>query len=157
VASLTSANAGRYSPKVRPKLIVFADLITHFEDLTSVRSIALSTALLFVSVILAAQARPTTNRPAEELYKANCVMCHMPDGNAAIPNMNFVDGKWLHGNTPAQLAKVITNGVPGTAMMPFKERFSDAEILGLAKFVMAFDKTHKAPAAKKPAVKPGTN
>jgi mono/diheme cytochrome c family protein len=155
---LTSANAGRYSPKVRPKLIVFADLITHFEDLTSVRSIALSTlALLFVSVILAAQARPTTNRPAEELYKANCVMCHMPDGNAAIPNMNFVDGKWLHGSTPAQLAKVITNGVPGTAMMPFKERFSDAEILGLAKFVMAFDKTHKAPAAKKPAAKPGTN
>ena len=81
------------------------------------RSIALSIlALLFVSVILAAQARPTTNRPAEELYKANCVMCHMPDGNAAIPNMNFVDGKWLHGNTPAQLAKVITNGVPGTAI-----------------------------------------
>ena len=75
--------------------------------------------------MLAAQARPTTNRPAEELYKANCVMCHMPDGNAAIPNMNFADGKWLHGSTPAQLAKVITNGVPGTAMMSFKERFSE--------------------------------
>ena len=80
--------------------------------------------------MLAAQARPTTSRPAEELYKANCVMCHMPDGNAAIPNMNFADGKWLHGSTPAQLAKVITNGVPGTAMMAFKERFSDAEIAG---------------------------
>ena len=77
----------------------------------------------------------------------------MPDGNAAIPNMNFADGKWLHGSTPAQLAKVITNGVPGTAMMAFKERFSDAEILGLAKYVMAFDKTRKAPAAKKPAAK----
>jgi predicted dehydrogenase/cytochrome c553 len=98
--------------------------------------------------MLAAQARPTTNRPAEELYKANCVMCHMPDGNAAIPNMNFADGKWLHGSTPAQLAKVITNGVPATAMMAFKERFSDAEILGLAKYVMAFDKTHKAPARR---------
>ena len=129
-----------------------------FPKVTSVRSIALTTfALLAVSVILAAQSRPTTNRPAEELYKANCVMCHMPDGNAAIPNMNFADGKWLHGSTPAQLAKVITNGVPGTAMMAFKDRFSDAEILGLAKFVMAFDKTHKAPAAKKPAAKPGTN
>ena len=27
----------------------------------------------------------------------------------------------------------------------------------VSKFVMAFDKTHKAPAAKKPAAKPGTN
>ena len=116
------------------------------------RSIALSTlALLFVSVILAAQARPTTNRPAEELYKANCVMCHMPDGNAAIPNMNFVDGKWLHGSTPAQLAKVITNGVPGTAMMPFKTRFSEKEILALAKFVRQFDK--KLPAGAGPSTK----
>ena len=84
-------------------------------------------------------------------------MCHMPDGNAAIPTMNFADGKWLHGSTPALLAKVITNGVPGTAMMSFKERFSDAEILGLAKYVRAFDKTRKAPAAKKPAAKAGTN
>ena len=77
----------------------------------------------------------------------------MIDGNAAIPQMNFADGKWMHGNTPAKLAKVITNGVPGTAMMSFKERFSDPEILGLAKYVMAFDKTHKTSAApaKKPA------
>jgi aldose sugar dehydrogenase len=115
-------------------------------------------ALALVTSAAAAQsARPTTNRPAEELYKQNCVMCHMPDGNAAIPNMNFADGKWIHGSTPAQLAKVITNGVPGTAMMSFKERFSDQEILGLAKFVLAFDKTHKAGAAKKPAPKTGTN
>jgi mono/diheme cytochrome c family protein len=113
---------------------------------------------LVVSLLASAQGRPTTNRPAEELYKQNCVMCHMPDGNAAIPNMNFVDGKWLHGNTPAQLAKVITNGVPGTAMMSFKERFSDAEILALAKYVRAFDKTTKsAPTAKKAAPKPSTN
>jgi mono/diheme cytochrome c family protein len=113
-------------------------------------------AFLLVASTAAAQ-RPTTNRPAEELYKQNCVMCHMPDGNAAIPQMNFADGKWIHGNTPAQLAKVITNGVPGTAMMAFKERFSDKEILALAKYVMAFDKTHKAGAAPKPAAKPGTN
>jgi mono/diheme cytochrome c family protein len=116
--------------------------------------------VLTTSILAFGQTRPTTNRPAEELYKQNCVMCHMPDGNAAIKQMNFADGEWVHGKTPAQLAKVITNGVPGTAMMPFKDRLSDAEILGLAKYVMAFDKTHKvAPAAKrvKPAPKPSTN
>jgi cytochrome c oxidase cbb3-type subunit III len=114
--------------------------------LTSVCMLSLGAA------VWAQSPRPTTNRPAEDLYKSNCVMCHMPDGNAAIKQMNFADGEWIHGNTPKQLAKVITDGVPGTAMMSFKERFSDQEILGLAKFVMAFDKHHKTPA--KAAAKP---
>ena len=42
-------------------------------------------------------------------------------------------------------------------MKAFVVSLSDAEILGLAKYVMAFDKSHKAPAAKKPAAKPATN
>ncbi len=114
-------------------------------------SLILPAALLVLTAVAFAQAaRPTTNRPAAELYKANCVMCHMPDGNAAIPQMNFADGKWAHGTTPVQLAKVITNGVPGTAMMGFKDRFSDKEILALAKYVKAFDKAAK-PAGKKPS------
>jgi len=104
-----------------------------------------------------AQPPADSNRPAAELYKTTCQPCHMADGNAALEPMNFADGKWIHGTTPKQLALVITNGVPGTAMMSFKERFSDQEILGLAKFVMAFDKTHKAAPAKKPAAKPATN
>ena len=62
--------------------------------------------------------------------------------------MNFADGKWKHGSTPKQSRQVITNGVPGTAMMSFKERFSEQEILALAKYVRAFDKTHKAAPAK---------
>jgi mono/diheme cytochrome c family protein len=117
-------------------------------------SLLLAAALLALTCVTIAQApRPTTNRPAAELYKANCVMCHMPDGNAAIPQMNFADGKWAHGSTPSQLAKVITNGVPGTAMMAFKDRFSDQEILALAKYVRAFDKTAK-PAGKAGAKSP---
>jgi mono/diheme cytochrome c family protein len=108
--------------------------------------------LALASSALAQSTRPTTNRPAEELYKANCVMCHMPDGNAAIKQMNFADGGWIHGNTPKQLAKVISDGVPATAMMAFKERFSDQEIQSLAKYVLAFDKHLKAPA--KPSAKP---
>jgi len=126
-----------------------------------VRSILLFSAALLVTggVALAQKPPATSNRPAAELYKSNCVMCHMPDGNAAIPQMNFADGKWAHGTTPAQLAKVITNGVPGTAMMSFNERFSDKEILALAKYVMTFDKTRK-PAGKagaKASAKPGVS
>ncbi len=108
--------------------------------------------LAFGATAWAQSARPTSNRPAEELYKSNCVMCHMPDGNAAIKQMNFADGEWAHGNTPKQLAKVITDGVPATAMMSFKERFSDQEIMSLAKYVLTFDKHHKT--GDKPAAKP---
>jgi mono/diheme cytochrome c family protein len=122
-------------------------------------SLTLAATLLLTTAVALAQKPPaTSNRPVAELYKSNCVMCHMPDGNAAIPQMNFADGKWAHGTTPAQLAKVISKGVPGTAMMAFDERFSDKEILALAKYVLTFDKTRK-PAAKggAKAPKPGTS
>lgn len=115
--------------------------------------------LAFAPAASAQAARPTSNRPAEELYVQNCQMCHMPDGNAAIKQMNFADGEWIHGTTIKQLAKVITDGVPATAMMSFKDRLSDQEVLALVKFVRNFDKTLAAkPAAKaKAAPKTGTN
>ena len=66
-----------------------------------------------------------SGKTAEENYKATCQPCHMADGNAALKPMNFADGEWKHGTTPQALAKVIAEGVPGTAMMPFKTRFSE--------------------------------
>jgi mono/diheme cytochrome c family protein len=115
--------------------------------------------LAFVPNASAQAARPTTNRPAQELYVQNCQMCHMPDGNAAIKQMNFADGEWIHGTTIKEQVKVVTEGVPATAMMSFKDRLSDQEILALVKFVRAFDKKLTAkPAAKaKAAPKTGTN
>lgn len=97
---------------------------------------------LLLAAPAAAQSAGAT-KPAEELYKTNCAMCHMPDGNAAIKQMNFADGEWKHGTSVKELAAVITNGVPGTAMMPFKGRLSEAEILELAKYVRKFDKNLK--------------
>jgi cytochrome c oxidase cbb3-type subunit 3 len=89
------------------------------------------------------------HRPAEELYKTNCQACHMADGNAALEPMNFADGVWKHGSSVADVAKTITNGVPGTAMIPWKDRFSKKEILALAKYVRHFDKTLKSDGGKK--------
>jgi mono/diheme cytochrome c family protein len=95
-------------------------------------------------------------KTAEENYKATCQPCHMADGNAALKPMNFADGEWKHGTTTQALAKVISEGVPGTAMMPFKTRLSQQEILALAKYVRRFDPKLKSTAAatkKKPASK----
>ena len=109
---------------------------------------------LFLTADVGAQTA-ASGKTAEENYKATCLPCHMADGNAALKPMNFADGEWKHGTTPQALAKVIAEGVPGTAMMPFKTRFSEKEILDLAKYVRKFDPKLKgassAPAKKKAA------
>ena len=106
---------------------------------------------LFLTADVGAQTA-ASGKTAEENYKATCQPCHMADGNAALKPMNFADGEWKHGTTPQALAKVITEGVPGTAMMPFKTRFSEKEILELARYVRKFDpklKGSSTPAKKK--------
>lgn len=116
--------------------------------------------LMVLSLIVVATGAARAQSPAggtadaEALYKQNCMACHMADGNAALEPMNFADGKWKHGASVKEVAATISNGVPGTAMMPFKARFSEQEILALAKYVRHFDKNlASGPAAKKTAPK----
>ena len=81
---------------------------------------------------------------AKALYEAKCQACHMADGNSQVmPNMSFADGVWKHGSTLKAVQTTITTGVPGTAMVSFKEQLSPAEIAALAKFVRKFDKKLK--------------
>jgi mono/diheme cytochrome c family protein len=110
----------------------------------SARLLLIPAVLALCPVLILAQPPAGEPRPAADLYKMNCQPCHMADGNAAIEAMNFADGKWKHGSSVADLVKTITNGVPGTAMVPFQGRFTEAEIAGLAKYVRTFDKNLKA-------------
>jgi mono/diheme cytochrome c family protein len=87
---------------------------------------------------------------AREQYSFTCQPCHGPEGKGVFPDTDLTSGKWKHGSTLAAIAKTISDGVPGTAMVPAKDRFSKAEILELAKLVQSFDKTR---ARKKPPVK----
>ena len=80
---------------------------------------------------------------AAETYKAKCSMCHAADGNSPLPNMSFTDGVWKHGTTVKEMVTTISNGVPGTAMMPFKTQFTPEEIEALARYVRKFDKKLK--------------
>jgi mono/diheme cytochrome c family protein len=97
-----------------------------------------------------AKAAAVSRGKALDLFAANCAMCHGPDG-AGIPAMKDLAfkerGKWKHGNRQADVVKTITNGVPATAMMPFKGRLTPAEINALASLVRSFDKTIKPAAA----------
>jgi mono/diheme cytochrome c family protein len=92
---------------------------------------------------------PTKESPAREkaleTYKTICMPCHGPDGNAPIKEMSLVDDEWKHGSSQAAIVKTITDGVPGTAMLPNKDKLSRAEIAELAKLVKSFAPTTKKP------------
>lgn len=105
----------------------------------------MAAALLVTTAALQALAQEPT---AADLYRVKCQQCHMADGNAPIVPMNFADGKWIHGSKPAEIEKVISDGVPSTAMLSFKAQFTPEQIVALAAYVRSFDKSLK-PVKKK--------
>ncbi|HTI38342.1 MAG TPA: c-type cytochrome [Vicinamibacterales bacterium] len=81
---------------------------------------------------------------ALEIFTANCQPCHGPNGKGtpALKDLAFVGRtSWKHGATQADVVKTITNGAPGTAMLPFGGRLTKAEISALAYLVRSFSKT----------------
>jgi cytochrome c oxidase cbb3-type subunit 3 len=106
---------------------------------------------IFAVVLCAAAALPAAGADAPkgsaaavENYKVKCQSCHMPEGQAPLEMMNLADDKWRHGSSQKEIAKVISEGVPSTAMLPFKAQLTPAEIADLAAYVRSFDKTLKA-------------
>jgi mono/diheme cytochrome c family protein len=120
----------------------------------AVRAIALGIGAAGVALVMSPSTATNTQDPpakpaaagkvdAAEIYKTRCVVCHAADGNSPMPNMSFADGVWRHGSTIKEVTNTITNGVPATAMMPFKTQLSPAEIAAMARFVRKFDKKLK--------------
>lgn len=97
-------------------------------------------AALAVPLRLFAQATPPDTAA---LYKSKCAACHLANGASKTASMNLADNAWQHGSSVKQVADVIRNGVKGTAMLPFKGKLTEEQILALAKHVRAFDKTLK--------------
>lgn len=110
---------------------------------------AKNVAPLCVAAVLVASVVLPQEPPTAELYRAKCQQCHMADGNSPLEAMNFADGKWTHGSKPAEVARVISEGVAGTAMLAFKAQLSPEQVTALAAYVRAFDKSLKAEKSKK--------
>jgi mono/diheme cytochrome c family protein len=84
-------------------------------------------------------AGPATSAETLELYRAKCQACHMADGKSPLEPLNFADGAWKHGSTLEAIARVIADGVPGSAMLGFKSQLTKPEIAALAAHVRSFD------------------
>ncbi len=99
--------------------------------------------LVFFACAAAAGTGAQDKAVVQELYRARCQQCHMADGNSPLEPMNFTDAKWIHGSKRVEVAKVISEGVPGTAMLAFKSQLTPEEVEALASYVRAFDKSLK--------------
>jgi mono/diheme cytochrome c family protein len=134
-----------------------------------VRSVCLA-ALLCLGAAEYAESADSTSRPSSaqaakaapkgatvprakalELFAATCAACHGPEGAGTplSPDMAFKNRKWKHGSRPQDIVATITNGVPATAMLPFKGRLTPAEINALAALVRSFDTSLKPGGGKR--------
>lgn len=105
-----------------------------------------------VFVVVAGFASGAEDRPSAallELYRSKCQQCHLADGNSPLEALNFADGKWTHGSSPAEVARVIAEGVQGSPMLPFKTKLTKEQIEELAAYVRSFDKKLRPPKVKK--------
>ena len=103
---------------------------------------------LFIVLVLAAAALTTGAAPPggahkpEDIYRTTCATCHGAEGCAPQKGegLSFADGEWNHGSDLKSVTAVITDGVPETGMLPFKDTLSAADIVALAKYVRSLDK-----------------
>ncbi len=104
----------------------------------------------------------------EKVYTQNCSVCHGDNGNTAFwaknglnpPPRDFTSPEAQSVLTRERMVHSVTNGRPGTGMMPFKKRLSKEEIAAVVDFIrfkfMGVDPQHDTGAAPLAQNKPLT-
>jgi len=96
-------------------------------------------------VLLALAARSAAQDSAErarKLFVTNCATCHGESGDGKgttqldRPARSFMDGGFSFGNTPEQLFKTISTGIPGSPMPGFDSSLSEEERKLVADYVV---------------------
>ena len=67
-------------------------------------------------------------------FENNCAQCHRADLGGNI-GPNLTDDHWKNVKSPVDIVRVISEGVPGTAMTAWKNRFREPQIMLIAAYV----------------------
>jgi len=90
---------------------------------------------LLLTPLLAAAALPQSDVAAGATrYKLYCAGCHGLKGLGGR-GPDLISGRWTHGSTDDDLARVISKGVPGGGMPSFGDQFDNPEIRQLVAFL----------------------
>jgi putative heme-binding domain-containing protein len=68
-------------------------------------------------------------------FNNSCAVCHGMNGRGGRGGPDLVSGKWKHGGKDADLARVISQGVPGTEMPAFSIRHTPEQISALVAYI----------------------
>jgi len=88
---------------------------------------------------------PKKFEEGQKIYTANCAVCHGDKGNTALwarsglnpPPRDFTAKEARRELTRERMIHSVTNGRPGTGMMPFSSKLSAAEIGQVVDFIRA--------------------
>lgn len=87
---------------------------------------------------------------AKLFNEKGCIACHGAKGEGNAIGPNLTDRFWIHGCQPAEIIKVITDGVPEKGMTPFKSMMTEAQIKSLAAYILGTLVGSNPPNAKAP-------
>jgi alcohol dehydrogenase (cytochrome c) len=109
--------------------------------------IALAASLLASFAPLAAQNAGDAQavRQGAVLFRQDCVFCHGVGATGGVRGPDLTAGIWVHGASDAEIARTITNGVPGTAMQG--NHYNEEEVRQVIAYLRTLQKQAAAPAS----------
>lgn len=84
----------------------------------------------------AAQAASADIKEGKRTFSVHCSHCHGPFGHGLF-GPSLVDRETLNGNTFEDTLRVISDGVPNTAMRSWARNFNDQRLHDVATFVFS--------------------
>lgn len=74
------------------------------------------------------------------VYKANCAVCHAPDGGGGV-GPNFTDKYWLNGGDLVSIFKTVKYGVPAKGMIAWQTQLTPTQIQQVASYIYTLEGT----------------
>jgi putative heme-binding domain-containing protein len=94
---------------------------------------------------------PEDRAAGERSFRSQCAACHAPDASGGVVGPSLSSGAFKHGGSDEALFRVITKGVPGTAMTAFP--LGGREVWQIIAFLRAVNIGKAAQQAKGDAAK----
>jgi len=95
------------------------------------------------SILRLMHEKPEMIAAVSGMFRSNCAQCHRDDAGGNI-GPNLTDDDWKNVKKPVDIARVIRDGVKGTAMAPWGHRLREPQILILAAYVASLRGSHPA-------------
>ncbi len=106
----------------------------------------------FLAVLLASVALPCGAQRVHEVYQQHCATCHGANLDGGLGG-SLISGAWKHGGTDADLARIISDGLPDLGMRAFREMLPLDQIRALVVFIREREQQERARSAASPAVR----